>query len=164
MNRPRISLIWAMDEQRLIGRDNGLPWQLPADMAWFRRQTTGKPVLMGRKTHESIGRPLPKRLNLVLTRQPLAIDGCTVVHSLDEALATAGDAEELMVMGGAEVYAATLPYADRLYITEVEGVFEGDAWFPVFDIKAWRETFSEHHAADEKNHAACRFRILERRG
>jgi len=162
MQKPLISLIWAMDENRLIGRDNGLPWQLPADMAWFRQQTMGKPVLMGRKTFESIGRPLPGRLNLVLSRQSIEIAGCTVVHTLDEAVAAAGDAAELMVMGGAEVYAMTLPHADRLYVTEVAGRFEGDAWFPEFDMGEWNERFSEQHAADEKNAWPCRFRILER--
>lgn len=165
MQKPLIALIWAMDENRLIGRDNGLPWQLPADMAWFRRQTVGKPVLMGRKTYESIGRPLPGRLNLVLSRRPMAIEGCTVVHTLDEALAAAAatGAAELMVMGGAEVYAMALPHAGRLYVTEVESSFAGDTWFPTFDADAWDETFCELHAPDEKNAFSCRFRILERR-
>ena len=157
-----ISLIWAMDANRLIGKGNALPWRLPADMGWFKQQTMGKPILMGRKTYESIGKPLPGRLNLVLTRQDMSIDGCTVVHSLQEALQVVGDGCELMVIGGAEVYAKALPMASRLYVTEIEATFDGDAWFPVFDTAGWRETLCEDHAPDEKNLYSYRFRVMER--
>ena len=159
-----LSLIWAMDEKRLIGCDNRLPWNLPADMQWFRRQTMGKPVLMGRKTFDSIGRPLPGRLNLIMTRQQgLEIEGCTVVHSLAEAVAAAGDAEEIMVIGGAEIYARLLPMARRLYMTRIEHAFEGDAWFPDFDESEWNLVYREMHAVDEKNAWSCSFMILERK-
>jgi len=159
----KISLIAAMDRQRLIGRDNGMPWHLPADMQWFRKQTMDKPVLMGRKTFESIGRPLPGRLNLVLTRQPnLLIEGCTVVQSLDQVRQAVADAAEVMVIGGAQVYERLLPSADRLYLTHIEAVFEGDTWFPDYDEAEWREIFSEAHAPDEENAYPYRFTILER--
>jgi len=163
MSRPTLSLIWAMDNNRLIGKDNALPWKLPADMAWFKASTMGKPILMGRKTYESIGRPLPGRTNLILTRQTgLKIDGCRVIHSLDEALVTVPDADEIMVMGGAEIYALLLDQADRLYITEIDGAFEGDAWFPEFDRDQWQEIRRESHQPDEKNAYAYAFIMLER--
>jgi len=159
-----ISLIWAQDENGLIGKGNALPWRLPADMAWFRKQTMGKPILMGRKTFESIGKPLPGRTNLILTRQAgFTAEGCTVVHSLEEAKAAAGDAGEIMVMGGAEVYALALPEAERLYCTQVHAVFEGDAWFPAFDTGEWSEVLCQKHGPDERNACACTFRIMERR-
>jgi len=163
MRKPTISLIWGMDSNRLIGKENGLPWRLPADMAWFKKSTMGKPILMGRKTYESIGRPLPGRTNLILTRQAdLNIEGCTVIHSIDEALAEVADAEEIMVMGGAEIYALLLEQADRLYITEIDGAFEGDAWFPDFDLSLWRESGREEHLPDEKNLYAYAFITMER--
>ncbi|TLS77402.1 type 3 dihydrofolate reductase [Mariprofundus erugo] len=161
---PLISLIWAMDRNRLIGRQNSLPWHLPADMAWFRRQTMGKPVLMGRKTYESIGRALPGRTNLILSRQQgLHIAGCTVADNLAAALASVAGSEELMVMGGAEIYSLLLPHADRLYITEVDAACEGDAWFPEFDRTAWQVVHHESHPADASNIYPYTFTVLERR-
>jgi len=163
MHRPTLSLIWAMDSKRLIGCDNALPWKLPADMAWFKKNTMGKAILMGRKTYESIGRPLPDRNNLILSRQQgLQIEGCTVINTIDEALAAASSAEEIMVMGGAEIYTLLFEQADRLYITEIDGEFEGDAWFPDFDPSQWQETFRESHTPDEKNVYAYSFITLER--
>ncbi len=163
-NNVIISLIWGQDRNRLIGRDNALPWHLPADMAWFKKSTMGKPVLMGRKTYESIGRPLPGRTNLILTRQAdLQIDGCRVVHSLDEATATVPEAGEIMVMGGAEIYALLFNQAERLYITEIDAEFEGDAWFPEFDCSLWQEIFRESRQPDEKNAYPYAFSILKRR-
>ena len=159
---PILSLIWAMDENRLIGRDNQLPWQLPADLKWFRKQTMDKPVLMGRKTYDSIGKPLPGRQNIIITRQNINIEGCTVVHSLTEARVSATDAEELMVIGGAEIYSRLLMEADRLYITLIHDVFEGDTWFPEFDLSDWQEIHSETHPPDEKNPHAYSFKILQR--
>ena len=165
MNSPKLSLIWAMDRNRLIGRDNALPWQLPADMAWFRKNTMGKPILMGRKTYESIGRPLPGRTNLILTRQQgLEIEGCSVIHSLQEALAAVPDAEEIMVMGGAEIYALLFEHAERLYITEIDSELEGDAWFPEFDSAEWHEVQREEHLPDENNGYPYSFIVLERSG
>lgn len=160
MNRSRLSLIWAMDEQGLIGAGNALPWRLPADMRWFRRHTLGKPVLMGRKTFESIGRPLPDRRNLVLSHRLDALPGCEIVRSLEAARRLAGDAE-LMVIGGAQVYALALPAAERLYLTRVHGVFEGDAFFPPVDWSHWREIHRESHPADDRNPFACTFLIYE---
>ena len=161
-SQPILSLIWAMDENRLIGRDNQLPWRLSADLQWFRKQTMGKPVLMGRKTYESIGKPLPGRQNIIITRQDIVIEGCTVVHSLKEARASATDAEEIMVIGGAEIYTRLLAEADRLYITQIHDTFEGDTWFPEFDLSGWQEIHCEAHQPDEKNLYAYSFKILQR--
>jgi len=161
-----ISLIWGQDENGLIGKDNALPWKLPADMQWFRKQTMGKPILMGRKTYESIGKPLPGRENIVITRQDADIPGCLVAHSVSEGVEVFenlhSEHDELMVMGGAEIYAQFLPEADRLYITEIHHAFEGDAWFPEFDRTGWLEAYREDHPADEANAYAYSFVILER--
>jgi len=160
----KISLIWAMDRNRLIGRANALPWKLSADMAWFKKNTMAKPILMGRKTYESIGRPLPGRTNLILTRQPdLQIEGCVVVHSLEQAKAAVPDADEIMVMGGAEIYAQLLDQADRLYITMIDAVFEGDAWFPEFSLQQWQEVSRQAGVVDEKNIYPHVFMTLERK-
>ena len=159
-----ISFIWGQDRNRLIGADNALPWKLPADMAWFKKSTMGKPILMGRKTYESIGRPLPGRTNLILTRQQeLQIEGCTVVHNLEAALAAVPEADEIMVMGGAEIYALLLDQAERLYITEIDAEFKGDAWFPEFDRELWQEISRESHLPDEKNIYPYAFIIMERK-
>ncbi len=163
----RISLIVAMDRGRLIGRDNDLPWRLPDDLAHFKRLTRGKPVVMGRKTYASIGRPLPERTNIVVSRSPgFAPAGVTVVGDLDAALAAAAatGAEEVMIMGGETLYRALLPRADRLYLTEVQGRFEGDAWFPAIPASEWRETEREHHPADARHAQAFDFVTLERVG
>jgi len=159
----KLSLIWAMDRNRLIGRNNALPWKLPADMVWFKKNTMGKPILMGRKTYESIGRPLPGRTNLILTRQPdLNIKGCVVVHSLAEAQTAVGDADEIMVMGGAEIYSLLFDQADCLYVTEIDASFEGDAWFPSFDRDNWQEISCQRCSPDDKNLYAHKFMILQR--
>lgn len=160
-----ISLIWAMDDNRLIGVDNCLPWKLPADMKWFRRHTLGKPIIMGRKTFDSFGgRPLPERTNIVVTRdKDYQTEGAIVVYSIEEALQAAGDAEEVMIIGGASFYTQMLPRADRLYITQVHACCEGDAWFPEFDRGEWQEIAREEHAADEKNRYACSFLSLVRK-
>ena len=160
-----ISLIWAMDNNRLIGANNQMPWgisDIPADMAWVRKHTLGKPVLMGRKTFASIGKPLPQRRNIILSRQKgLNIEGCEVVHSFDDVVRMFKD-EELMVMGGAEIYGLALPYADKLYCTQIEHDFEGDAWFPDMDMSSWQRTHQEKHAPNEKNKYAYRFEIYAR--
>ncbi|MDQ6958489.1 MAG: type 3 dihydrofolate reductase, partial [Mariprofundaceae bacterium] len=153
---------WAQDKNGLIGAGGKLPWRLPADMAWFKKNTMGKSILMGRKTFDSIGRPLPGRTNIVITSQNIEIDGCTVVHSLDEAIAVAGKAEELMVIGGAQIYKLALLRANRLYITQIHVAFEGDTYFPPFDASQWQETFHESHEPDETNMYPYRFRIMER--
>ena len=161
-----ISLIWAMDNNRLIGTNNHMPWgisDIPADMAWFRKHTLGKAVLMGRKTFESIGKPLPKRRNIILSRQQdLNIDGCEIVHDLKSTVHMFKH-EELMVMGGAEVYALALPFADKLYITHIEHKFNhGDDWFPQLDMQHWKLQHEESHAPDENNKYPYRFEIYER--
>jgi len=162
-----ISLIWAMDNNRLIGANNQMPWgisDIPADMAWFRQHTLGKAVLMGRKTFESIGKPLPKRRNIILSRQKdLKLDDCEVVHSLDKAVDMFRD-EELMVMGGAEIYQLALPHAEKLYCTHINHEFEGDAWFPKLDMNEWQQSFSEKHDIDEKNAYPYTFEIYQRSG
>ncbi len=162
---PMISLIWAMDNNRLIGANNQMPWgisDIPADMAWFRQHTLGKAVLMGRKTFESIGKPLPQRRNIILSRQKdLQIEGCEVIHNLQNAVEIFKD-EELMVMGGAEIYALALPYASKLYITQVAHTFEGDAWFPQLSVSDWKLQHRQSHMPDAKNKYACHFEIYER--
>lgn len=161
----RISLIWAMDDNRLIGRNNHLPWKLPADMKWFRQHTLGKPIVMGRKTYESFGgKPLPERINIVITHDDhYQSEGAMIVHSIEEAIRAAGDAQELMIIGGASFYQQMLPRADRLYVTRVHGQFEGDAWFPPYNEEEWLEIESHGHPADERNDHACRFTVYERK-
>lgn len=161
---PIISLIWAMDDNRLIGVENRLPWKLPADMKWFRRHTLGKTIVMGRKTFESFGgKPLPERTNIVITRDKgYQAPGAIVVHSIAEALQAAADQPEIFIIGGASFYEQMLPRADRLYITHVHGAFSGDAWFPSFDMTAWRLVTSEESGVDEKNAYPCTFTVHER--
>lgn len=154
-------LIAALDRNRAIGRGNALPWHLPDDLKRFKALTLGKPVLMGRKTAESLGRALPKRRNLVLTRgDRVPFDGMEAVASIDEALriAAADGANELCVIGGGEVYAVALPMANRMHLTHVDTVIDGcDAFFPAFDPRAWRESARSHHAADEAHAFAFDF-------
>lgn len=143
---PTLSLIAAMAKNRVIGRNNALPWHLPEDLKYFKATTLGKPILMGRKTFDSIGKPLPGRTSVVLTRNPeWSFDGCLVVPSLDAALARLADREEVLVIGGAELYQQTLPRADRLYLTEINADFEGDAWFPDFDRSQWQQISRQPH-------------------
>lgn len=160
----RIGIIAAVAENGVIGREGALPWRLPDDLARFKRITSGKPVVMGRKTFESIGKPLANRANLVLSRTVGAISGCTVVGSVDAAIAAARGlgASELWVIGGEAVYDAFLPRADVLELTEVEASVEGDARFPGFDRAAWRVVREEPHAADARHSHAFRFVTYER--
>jgi dihydrofolate reductase len=159
----RLSIIVAMDENQLIGKDNALPWHLPADLGYFKKTTMGKTVLMGRKTYESIGRPLPNRRNVVVSRNTdFQADGCEVVGSIEAALELAKDDDEVMVMGGASFYEQMLPSADRLYITQIEGKYEGDAHFPKFNRSEFNEISRESHTSDEKNKHTYHFTILER--
>lgn len=162
--RATISFIVAMSENRVIGRDNGLPWKLPADLRHFKRTTMGKSVLMGRRTFESIGRALPGRRNIVVSAtQGFEAPGCETATSIDQALAlVAGDAE-IMVIGGASFYEQLLPKADRIYLTLVHATLEGDAWFPPLDPGQWREIRREDHAADERNDYPYSFLVYERR-
>lgn len=147
---PRIALIAALDRNHAIGRDGDMPWHLPADLKRFKALTLGKPILMGRKTALSIGRALPGRRNLVLTRQSDApYDDQEVVASLDAAIIACADADELMVIGGGEIYALTLPRATRLYLTWIDTeAADPDTFFPTFDLSEWIETSRIEHAAD----------------
>jgi dihydrofolate reductase len=159
----KIAIVVAMADNRVIGRDNQLPWHLPADLRHFRQVTIGKPVLMGRKTHESIGRPLPERTNIVVTRdRSYEAPGCVVAHSIESALKAAGDREEVMVIGGADFYRQLLPKADRLYLTLVHAEFEGDARFPELDDREWREVERTDCAPDANNPWPYSFIRLER--
>ncbi|MBB5211159.1 dihydrofolate reductase [Microbulbifer hydrolyticus] len=154
---PRLAMIVAMASNRAIGRENTLPWRISGDLQFFKRTTLGKPVVMGRKTFESIGRPLPGRQNIVITRNPeWRAEGVTVVASLQSALDAAttsasGDGvEEVMIIGGAEIYRQAMPLAERLYVTEVDAEVEGDAFFPALD-ETWREVSRDCYPASEKD-------------
>lgn len=157
-----ISLIAAMANQQVIGKDNQMPWHLPADLAWFKRNTVNKPIIMGRKTYESIGRPLPGRHNIVLSRQPGNDERVTWVTSPEHALQAAGDVDEVMIIGGGNIYRQFLPLANRLYITNIDAQFEGDTAFPDYSPRLWHSVFSEHHDKDSNNAYNYRFEILER--
>ena len=164
VTRPSLELVVAAARNGVIGRDNGLPWRLPADLAHFKRVTLGHPILMGRRTWESIGRPLPGRQNIVLTRDPaFRASGATVVHSLAEAQAAAAGADRLMVIGGAELYRACLAEADLMHLTEVHADLEGDAHFPPWRREDWQEISREAHPADERHAFAYSFVTLRRR-
>lgn len=137
-----ISLMVAHDPNRVIGLNNDLPWHIPEDLAYFKEKTMGKAMVMGRKTYESIGRPLPGRLNIIVTRNTdfTAADGVIVVHDLETAIAKASEyAEEVMIIGGAEIFKLSMEMADRLYITEIQQTFEGDTFFPEYD-EGWQLT------------------------
>jgi dihydrofolate reductase len=145
-----VSLVLAMAENGVIGMNGALPWRIPEDMRHFKALTMGKPCIMGRKTWDSLPKkPLPGRANIVVTRdRNFRGDGAVVAHSLDDALAHAKNAEEIAIIGGAEIYAAVLPRANRIYLTEVHAAFDGDASMPPFDRTIWREASRENHAGD----------------
>jgi dihydrofolate reductase len=159
----KLSLVVAMARNGVIGRDGGLPWQLPADLKRFRAITMGKPIVMGRRTHESIGRALPGRRNIVLSREPTyqAAD-CEVFVSLDAALAALSSEAEVMIIGGAVLYAEALPRAARLYLTEVDAELAGDVHFPDFDPAAWHELERDAHGSDASHRYRYSFVVLER--
>ena len=162
--QPLVSLIVAMAQNGVIGRDNALPWRLPKDLRRFKASTIGKPILMGRKTFESIGRPLPGRANLVLTRdRGWFAHGVIVVHSVEEALAQAGTSEELVAVGGAEIYRLVLPFARRIYLTHVHADVPGDITFPEFDSTQWADVECSSHPADEEHAYPLTFMTFERR-
>lgn len=160
-----ISLVVAMDRNRVIGHEGRLPWHLPDDLEWFRRCTLGKPIVMGRRTQESLGRALPGRPNIVISSQAdYQARGATVVPSLDLALDAARDYPEVAIIGGGVLFAATLPLADRLYVTVVHGEYPGDTWFPAFETAEWREIHREDHPVDERHECAFSFLVWERVG
>lgn len=157
-----ISMIVAVADHGVIGQQNALPWRLSGDLKRFKVMTMGKPIIMGRKTFDSIGKPLPGRTNIVITRQPnLQLPGCVVVGSLEQAL-TSVQAEEHMIIGGAEIYRQALPMAHRVYLTRVHANISGDAFFPVLESSQWHEVSREDMPVDEQNQYAHSFITLER--
>ena len=150
MPEKQIAIIVAMAKNRTIGINNTLPWRIPEDLRHFKALTMGHHLIMGRKTFDSIGKPLPGRTTVVVTRdRSLKIDGCTVVHSLPEAIASCAGDPQVFVVGGEDIYAQLLPLADTLYITEIQQAVEGDAHFPEFDTEAWREVAREKRSQTE---------------
>jgi dihydrofolate reductase len=159
----RVSIIVAMSRNRVIGREGGLPWKLSADLQRFKKLTMGHPIIMGRKTFASIGRALPGRTSIILSRRPdYQVDGALTVTSLQDAIRAAGNAEEIFVIGGGEIYSQALPLADRLYITAVETESSGDTFFPELDLTQWRLVEESSHSADAKNSYPLRFLIFDR--
>lgn len=161
-----ISMLVAQDQNRLIGANNRIPWRLPDDMVWFRQRSMGKPVIMGRKTFDSIPakyRPLPGRHNIVLTRNPeYKVDGLSVVHSVEAALAAAGEVEEVIIAGGTMIYTLFMPHINKIYLTQVHGRFQGDTYLPEIDFTDWQETYRQHHPADERHSVSFDWIILEK--
>jgi len=163
MKIPQLSIIAAMARNGVIGKDNHLPWRLPADLQHFKRITMGKPMIMGRKTWESLPGLLPGRRHIVVTRNPKYLaPGAEVVHSLEQAIEQADDVDEVMLVGGANLYAQAIGLASSMYLTEIDAELEGDAWFPEFNIAQWKEMALEAHNADQKNEYAYVFRELRR--
>lgn len=164
----KLSMIVAVAENGVIGRNNALPWYLPNDLKYFKQTTMGKPVIMGRKTYESIGKPLPGRTNIVITRQAdYQPEGVKVVNSVEaarelaESVCLIDGQDEAMIMGGAEIYALALPHTDRLYLTEVHADVEGDAFFPEYDKSLWQEVAREDFAAEGPNPYNYSFVVYE---
>ncbi|GIN56568.1 dihydrofolate reductase [Lederbergia ruris] len=160
-----ISFLWAEDENRLIGKDNQLPWRLPADLKYFKETTMGHPIVMGRKTYESIGKPLPGRTNIVLTRNPsFKVDGCEVLHSKADFLSWAKKTdEEIFVIGGAEIYRLFIDEVDQLYVTKIFEQFEGDEYFPKINWENWQLVSKKPGIKDEKNPYDYEFRKYVRK-
>jgi len=155
---PRVSLIVAMAKNRVIGKNNTLPWHLPADLKHFKALTMGHHIVMGRKTYESIGKPLPGRTSVVVTRnEDYAVPGVLVVNSLSAAIKAGSGDEEIFVIGGAEIYRQAITLADRIYLTEIDAEIPGDAHFTELNIKEWQETKRDSHAPDEKNRFSYHF-------
>ena len=157
-----VSLIVAIAENGVIGDKNSLLWNIREDMRRFRTTTSGHPVVMGRKTYDSIGRPLPKRTNVVITRSDISIEGCQVVHSLEEAISLFPQDEEIFIIGGAQIYEQALPLVDRLYLTVVHRAYEGDTSFPSLDMSQWREIAREEFVRGEEFDAPFSFIDYER--
>ena len=162
--RPRVSLIVAMARNRVIGVNNTLPWHLPADLKHFKALTMGHHIVMGRKTYESIGKPLPGRTSVVVTRNAdYAPQGVVVVNSLEAAISACGNDEEIFVIGGAELYRQIIDLADRIYLTEIDADISGDAHFMELDRKRWEEAGRDSHAPDEKNRYSYHFVVLDKK-
>lgn len=157
-----VSIVVAISENHAIGKDNQLLWHLPKDLKHFKEITTGGTVIMGRKTYDSVGKPLPNRRNIVITRQQIEIAGCEVVNSLQAALDLCRDHKEVFIVGGAEIYKQAMPLTDKVYLTIVHESFEGDTYFPEINPEIWKETQRTDHEADEKNALSFSFITLER--
>lgn len=162
-----ISLIVAMANNSVIGKNNKIPWYLPADLAWFKKNTINKPIIMGRKTFESIGHPLPHRRNIIISRQPINVKyqhdpNIIWVNSLEAALNAASNADEAMIIGGGNIYKQVLPLVHRIYLTHIESAIDGDTFFPNYLEYKWQLTFTEYHQADDKNSYAYQFTVLDR--
>ena len=159
-----VSIIAAMDRNGVIGANGNLPWHISADLKYFKKITMGKPIVMGRKTHESIGRPLPGRENIILTRdRDYKTEGCIVLNSLEEILKHCNDVDEIMITGGAEIYQLALDRVSKIYLTEVHTEIEGDTFFPDFDRDRWEEISREDYKADEQNDFDYSFVVLKRK-
>ncbi len=164
MNKPRLSIIVAMAQNRAIGINNTLPWHISEDLKRFKTLTMGHHMIMGRKTFDSIGKPLPGRITVIVTRnQDLKIEGCIIAHTLAEAIAVSALDDEIFVIGGAEIFAAALPLADTLYFTEIQHDVDGDVFFPEFDTKLWQETVREAHGQDTQQTLSYHFVTYQRK-
>ena len=157
-----VTIVVAISENHVIGKDNKLLWYLPADLKHFKDITTGHSIIMGRKTYESVGKPLPKRRNIIITRQAISIEGCEVVSSIEAALELCKGEPEVFIVGGAEIYRQSINLTDRIYLTIVHQSFEGDSFFPEIDPKQWKEVSREDHQPDEKNSLPYSFITLEK--
>lgn len=157
-----VSQIAAMSENHVIGKDNKLLWHLPNDLKHFKNTTSGHTVIMGRKTFDSVGKPLPKRRNIVVTRQAITIEGCEVVNSVEAALALCKGEDEVFIVGGAEIYKLSLHLTDRIYLTIIHEQFEGDSFFPEISKTLWKEVAHQDHEPDDKNPLPYSFITLER--
>ncbi len=158
-----VSIIVAMGRNRVIGRDNSLIWHLPADLKHFKETTMGKPIIMGRKTFESVGKPLPGRTNIVVTRRKgYSAQGCLAAGSVEQALELVAGEPEVFIAGGGEIYRQSLPLADRMYITIIDHDFEGDTFFPEFSRKIWKITGENYHPADDRNKYPMIFRVYKK--
>ena len=159
----KISIVVAIAQNHAIGKNNQLLWHLPKDLKHFKEITSGHTVIMGRKTYDSVGKPLPNRRNIVVTRQEIIIEGCEVVNSLPDALKLAEGTNEVFIVGGAEIYKQAMPLTDRIYLTIVHENFDGDTYFPEIKEDIWEETARQDHQPDEKHAFAYSFITLERR-
>jgi len=157
-----ITIVVAIASNNAIGKNNQLLWHLPKDLKHFKDITAGGTVIMGRKTYDSVGRPLPKRRNIIITRQAIEIEGCEVVSSLEAAIALCSDEQEVFIVGGAEIYRQAMHICNRIYLTIVHHAFEADTFFPEIDYKEWQQTAIEDHEIDEKHAFAYSFITLER--
>ena len=159
-----LSFVVAVAENGVMGARNQLPWRLPADLKLFKQLTMGKPIVMGRRTYDSIGRPLPGRLNIVISRnEGLRLEGSVVVNSLEAALAAAGNVPEIVIIGGAEIYRQALPRVDTIHLTRVHAQLPGDTFFPTLDEEEWRQEVVSYHAADEQHAHAFSYVRLTRK-